>query len=144
MDPISTPPKWRIRLMQGLYFLNFISLFYDNWATILFPGEQMDTLTGVAISFWAGFSFLNLIGIRFPLKLLSILFLQLLYKSCWIIGTYWPAKISGALTAGHKEFLWICVAGIVLNILIIPWSYVYREYIKNFFQFNHKKLKTEV
>ncbi len=128
-------PKWRLHLMRGLFFLNFISLALDNWSTILFPKEQLDTLNGVAISFWAGFSLLNLIGVRFPLKMLPILILQLLYKSAWLIGVYLPAKINGLLNEALEEFFWICVGGVVLNLIIIPWKYVYREYFKNFFRF---------
>ena len=118
-----------------LFFLNFISLAFDNWSTILFPSEQMTVLSGVAISFWAGFSLLNLLGVRFPLKMLPILMLQMLYKSAWIIGTYWPARVGGTIDAETQEFFWICVAGIVLNLVIIPWEYVYREFGKNLFQF---------
>ncbi len=84
----------------------------------------------------AGFSLLNLLGVRFPLKMIPILMLQLLYKSAWIIGTYWPASSAGTIDADIQEFLWICIAGIVLNVLIIPWGYVYREYVKNFFRFS--------
>jgi len=50
------PPKWRLHIIRGLFFLNFIGLAFDNWSAILFPREQLDTLGGVAISFWAGFS----------------------------------------------------------------------------------------
>ncbi|OJJ23057.1 hypothetical protein BKI52_01510 [marine bacterium AO1-C] len=119
--------------MRGLFFLNFISLALDNWTIILFPKEQMGVLNGVAISFWAGFSLLNLIGVRFPLKMLPILLLQLLYKSAWILGTYLPAKASGAISVGIQEFFWICVAGISLNLIIIPWGHVYKEFVKSLF-----------
>ncbi len=132
-DGVSVP-NWRLHVMRGLFFLNFISLSYDNWSTILFPEEQMDTLTGVTISFWAAFSFLNLFGIRYPLKFIPILLLQLLYKSAWIIGTYLPAKNSGQLDEDLISFFWICVAGIILNLLILPWRFVYHEYLKNFFR----------
>ncbi|WP_108869394.1 hypothetical protein [Aquimarina aquimarini] len=133
---IQKPPKWRLHIMRGLFFLNFISLAFDNWSIIIFPKEQMDTLTGVTISFWAGFSLLNLIGIRFPLKMLPILLLQLLYKSAWLIGTYLPAKNNGLLDDDLSSFFWICVTGVTLNLLIIPWSYAYRNYIQGFFKFN--------
>ena len=131
-NSLTNPPNWRLHLMRALFFLNFISLAFDNWSAVLFPTEQMDVLSGVAISFWAGFALLNLIGVRFPLKMLPILLLQLLYKSAWILGTYRPARASGSLDAGIQEFFWICVAGIALNLLIIPWRYVYRAFIRNF------------
>ena len=127
-------PRWRLHIMRGLFFLNFIGLFFDNWSTILFPTEQLDTLTGVTISFWASFSLLNLFGIRFPLQFTPVLLLQLLYKSAWIMGTYMPAKNAGLLNEDLNAFFWICVAGIILNLLIIPWQFVYRCYFKNFFK----------
>lgn len=120
--------------MRVLFFLNFISLVFDNWSIVFFPKEQMDTLTGVAISFWAAFSLLNLIGVRFPLKMVPILLLQLLYKTAWIIGTYLPAKNNGLLDDNLQSFLWVCVAGIILNLLIIPWGYTYNFYLKGCFK----------
>ncbi|GAA3589241.1 hypothetical protein Q4Q39_14535 [Flavivirga amylovorans] len=131
---ITRPPKWRLHLMRVLFLLNVIGLAFDNWSAILFPKEQMDTLTGVAISFWAAFSLLNILGVRFPLKLIPILLLQLLYKTTWIIGTYLPAKKNELLNDDLEAFLWVCIAGIVLNLLIIPWGYVYRFYLKGFFE----------
>jgi len=132
---LQSPPNWRLHLMRALFFLNFISLAFDNWSAVLFPTEQMDVLSGVAISFWAGFAMLNLIGVRFPIKMLPILLLQLLYKSAWILGTYLPAKASGVIDPSIQEFLWICIGGVVLNLLIIPWGFVYREFGKHFFKF---------
>ena len=128
------PPFWRLHVMRGLFFLNFISLAFDNWTTIFFPKEHLEVLPGVAISFWAGFSLLNLLGVRFPLKMLPMLLLQLLYKSAWIIGVYVPARKAGILDGAGQEFVMVCIAGVVLNLLIIPWGYVYRELIGGFFK----------
>ena len=128
------PSMVRLTLMRGLYLLNFISLAIDNWTIIFFPQEQMSTRSGVAISFWASFSLLMLIGIRFPTRMLPLLLLQLLYKSSWIIGTYLPAKLTGLLDADLQSFFWVCIAGIVLNLLIIPWPYAYHRYLKDFFR----------
>ncbi|WP_424961412.1 hypothetical protein [Ekhidna sp.] len=124
----------RTYFMRGLFALNFLSLFTDNWSQILFPTEQMDTLTGVTISFWAAFSLLNLIGIRFPIKMVPILLIQFLYKLAWLIGIYRPAYLNDSVDENIQSFFWICIAGVGLNLLIIPWKYVYQEYIKNFFK----------
>ena len=127
-------PNWRQHLMRTLFFLNFISLAFDNWSTIIFPQEQLGVLPGVAISFWAGFSLLNLIGVRFPLKMIPLLLLQFLYKAAWIIGVYLPARRAGVLDEGLTEFFYICVAGVVLNAFILPWGYMYQAFFKDFFR----------
>ncbi len=130
-----TLSKFRMHLMRALFFLNFLSLASDNWSTILFPSEQLDVLPGVAISFWASFSLLMLLGIRFPAKMLPLLLLQFFYKSSWIIGVYLPAYGSGNVSENIQSFFWVCVAGIVLNLVVIPWGYVYKNYIKYLFKF---------
>ncbi len=126
--------RLRSHFMRGLFALNFLSLFIDNWSQILFPSEQLDTLTGVTISFWAAFSLLNVIGIRFPIQMVPILLLQFLYKLAWIIGVYRPACQSNLVDDDIQSFLWVCVAGVGLNLLIIPWKYVYYNYFKDFFK----------
>jgi len=128
--------KLRLNLMRGLFFLNFISLALDNWSTILFPTQQLDTLTGVVISFLAAFSLLMVIGVRFPARMIPLLLLQLLYKSAWIIGVYLPARSTNLLDENLQFFLWVCVAGIVLNLLVIPWGHFYRVFLKGFFTFS--------
>ncbi|MEO9870676.1 hypothetical protein [Ekhidna sp.] len=127
--------KIRLYFMRGLFALNFLSLFFDNWNQILFPKEQLDVLTGVTISFWAAFSLLNLIGIRFPLKMIPVLLIQFIYKLAWIIGVYRPAYQNDVIDEYLQSFLWVCVAGVVLNLLIIPWKMVYNSYFKGFFKF---------
>ena len=123
----SQPAFVKLLFMRLLYLLNFVSLAFDNWAIIIKGDGDLSTLEGVAISFWASFALLSLVGIRHPLKLLPILLLQLLYKSLWIIGIYWPAFQKEMVPESTTEFFYICIAGIVLNILIIPWKYFYQE-----------------
>lgn len=144
IQSITSPPKWRLLLMRGLFLLNFIGLAFDNWSTIFFPEEQMDALSGVAISFWASFSLLNLLGVRFPLKFIPILLLQMLYKTAWIIGTYLPANRLGIVDDSIQSFFWVCIAGVVLNLLIIPWKYAYESYLKNFFRFKIRQVEQEL
>ncbi len=129
-DPAVT--RLRLYLLRGLYLLTFISLVFDNWSVILFPQEQLDTLSGVAISFWASYGLLMGLGVRYPLKMLPLILLQLLYKTAWIIGTYQPASHAGRLDEDLISFFWICVVAIILDVLVIPWKFVYRHYARDF------------
>lgn len=123
-------PIWRQHLLRIAFFLGFIGLAIDNWSAILFPGEQLDPWTGVAISFYAAFSLLCLMGIRFPLKFLPLLLIQLIYKSCWMLGTYLPAYQNQRIDESLNSWFWVMVPGIVIDLFVIPWGYVYREYLK--------------
>ncbi|MEP1096329.1 MAG: hypothetical protein ABJG78_14530 [Cyclobacteriaceae bacterium] len=128
-------PKIRLYLMRALYLLTFISLTYDNWSTIFFPTEQLDTLSGVAISFWASYGLLMGLGVRYPLKMLPLILLQLFYKAGWLIGTYLPAKSADLLNEDLEAFYWICVTAVIVDTLVIPWGYVWRTYVLDFVNF---------
>lgn len=129
------PRKLQLYLMRALYLLTFVSLAFDNWSTIFFPSEQLNTLDGVAISFWASYSLLMGLGVRYPLKMLPMLLLQLVYKSAWIIGVYLPAKSAGLLNSDIEAFFRICVIAIIIDLIIIPWRYTFNTYMVNFFNF---------
>lgn len=126
----STVPQWRQHTLRGLYLLNFISLFVDSWSNVLAGTLEVDIYPSVAVSFWAAFSLLNLVGVWNPLRFIPILMLQLLYKSAWLIGNYRPAYLSDELTPDQEEFFWICLAGVLLNLLLIPWKYSWLHFIK--------------
>lgn len=140
-NPTSSPaktkelPKWRLYIMRGHYIITFVGLTFDSWSTFFSPDKQMDTLSGVAYSFWASFALLMGIGVRFPIKMIPLLLLQLVYKSMWIIMTYLPAKSAGLLNESLESFFWICVVAIIVDLIVIPWSYVFKNYISNFFKF---------
>jgi hypothetical protein len=78
---------------------------------------------GVAFSFWAASSGL---GIRYPLKMLPLLLLQLLYKSIWLIAVWLPLRSAGRSTDLTKAM----VIGVVLDLIVIPWSHVLATYVK--------------
>ena len=130
MNEFVKVPAWRQHILRGLFFLNFISLFFDNWSQVLSGELAVAIYPAVTVSFWAAFSLLNVFGVINPLRFIPILLLQLVYKSAWLAGSYWPAFALGAITEDQQEFFWICVAGVVLNLLIIPWRYTFNTYIK--------------
>lgn len=131
--PIKPVPTWRQHVLRLVYFLGFIGLAKDNWSTVLFPDDTLAPLTGVAISFYAAFSLLCLLGIRFPLKFLPLLLIQFLYKAAWLVSTYLPAYQANLVNDQLNSWFWVMAPGIMIDVLVIPWGFVYREYIKHLF-----------
>lgn len=129
------PPRWRIWLMRALYFLTFIGLAFETWEYLLFPPEPIDYMTGVAFSFWAAYATLMGIGIRYPLKMLPLILLQLAYKSIWALTVYPPMKYSGTVTLDAESFFWVCITAVIIDTLVIPWGYFFKVYIKPFLKF---------
>lgn len=124
---------WRKHVLRFAFLVAFIGL-YDNWMTVFSPGKFLDPWVGVAVSFYAAFSVLCLLGLRFPLKFLPLLLVQLIYKSAWIISTYLPAHLCGEVDENLQSWLWVMAPGIVIDLVVIPWQYVYRAYLKYLFR----------
>ena len=115
----------RLYLMRLLYLLNFALLGLDVWPTILSQGGAWDPVKGVAFSFWGALSLLSGLGIRYPLVMLPLLLLQLLYKLIWLLAValpQWPEIQSADLTQAM-------LVGIVIDVVVIPWPYVMRNYV---------------
>ncbi|MGH9379877.1 MAG: hypothetical protein ACRD2Z_04610, partial [Thermoanaerobaculia bacterium] len=93
-DEVST---FRLYLMRALYFLLLVALGSDVWPRLLQSDRPLAPLDGVAFSFWAALSALAALGLRYPLKMLPLLMLQLLYKSVWLLAVALPLRSAGQL-----------------------------------------------
>jgi hypothetical protein len=117
---------FRLYLMRLLYLLNFVLLGLQVWPVIINHVGAWDPVRGVAFSFWAALSALAGLGLRYPLKMLPLLLLQLLYKSIWVIAValpLWSAFRSIELTK-------VMAIGAVVDLIVIPWPYVLANYVK--------------
>jgi hypothetical protein len=64
-----------------------------------------------------------------PLRMLPLLLLQFAYKTIWIFAVALPLLFAGhlELISGTMNFFGAIV---VLDLLAIPWLFVYRNYIR--------------
>ncbi len=69
-------------------------------------------------------------GLRYPLQMLPILLFELVWKTIWLIDYGLPQWMAGVNTAQFTEDFKAIAFAPVLLILIIPWGYVFRDYLK--------------
>jgi hypothetical protein len=74
-------------------------------------------------------SLLALVGIRYPLKMLPVLFFEIVWKAIWILSFGLPLWRRGLLTGDFAETMFNCLTTVII-LPFIPWDYVYRNYIK--------------
>jgi hypothetical protein len=117
---------FRLYLMRLLYLLNFVMLGLQVWPVMVNHVGAWDPVKGVAFSFWAVLSALSGLGLRYPLKMLPLLLLQLLYKSVWVIAVALPLWS----TFRSIELTRIMAMGAVVDLIVIPWPYVLANYVK--------------
>ena len=117
---------FRLYLMRLLYLLNFVLLGLDVWPAIISHKGTWDPLHGVAFSFWAALSALSGLGLRYPLRMLPLLLLQLFYKAVWLLAVALPMW-SAVRSTGLAHAMAI---GVIVDLVGIPWPYVLANYVK--------------
>ena len=116
----------RLYVMRIMYLLNFVLVGSGVVHEFIHRQKPWDPISGAAFSFWASLALLSAVGMRYPLAMLPLLFMQLLYKTFWFFLVYFPLRAAGRTSDLAQGFL----IAIALDIIVIPWTYVFAQYIK--------------
>ncbi|HUH54244.1 MAG TPA: hypothetical protein VLZ32_00785 [Rhodanobacter sp.] len=123
MSEVST---LRLYLMRAVFLLNFVVLGSDVWPALLNHPEPWDPVKSAAFSFWAALSLLSLLGLRYPVRMLPLLLFQLTYKIIWLLAVAFPQWSDFQ----SVELTRIMLFGLIIDSLVIPWPFVFRNYVK--------------
>jgi len=127
MSEVST---FRLYLLRSLYLLMTVGLALMVWPRFLTSSLNTPHMAGVVRSVLTAVSLLALLGLRYPLKMLPLLFFELGWKLIWVLAFGLPLWRSGQLTAATGETLKACLMGVVLVPIAVPWDYVFRHYVR--------------
>jgi hypothetical protein len=122
--------KFRLYLLRATYLLMVVGLGLQIWPGILNHPKDLEHLRGVVRSLLGAVVLLAALGIRYPLKMLPLLFFELVWKSIWILSFGLPLWAAHQLDPDTRETMKACLMGIVLFPLVIPWRYVLANYVK--------------
>ena len=130
VNPDTGVSTFRMYLLRLFYVMAVFMLGIQVWQEIFTHEGLWQPLPAVAYSFWGAFSALAILGLIHPLKMIPILLVQFSYKLIWLIIAAYPLWSAHQLASSSAQGLFKANAiGIVLDILIIPWPYVYRNFI---------------
>ncbi len=90
------------------------------------PGQDPIVL-GVVGSVYLSFALLSILGLRYPLKFVPILLLQLSYKVVWFIGVILPILVAAKLPTYAILYVGIFATYIIGDLIAIPFSYVFAK-----------------
>ena len=88
------------------------------------------TARGVIPSLLAGMWVVACFGLRYPLQMLPILLFELAWKTIWLVDYGLPQWRAGVDTAVFREDFKAIALGPVVFLLVIPWGYLVRHYLK--------------
>jgi hypothetical protein len=130
MNSKSEVSMFRIYLLRVMYVFIAVGLAIQKWPGILNPPADIPHVGTVVGSVLGSVTLLAVLGIRYPLKMLPLLFFELVGKSMWVLMWGLPLWSTHQLTPERQETLIACIVGIVLVPLVMPWGYVLNQYVK--------------
>ena len=124
---------FRLYLLRAMYVFTVVGLAIEKLPALLHPAN-LSPGDSVILSVLGATALLAVVGIRYPIKMLPLLFFEFVWKSIWILAFGLPLLLSGGLdpnaSFGGTETLIACLVGIVLVPLAVPWGYVFKQYVQ--------------
>lgn len=113
-----------------MYLLMIVGLAFQIWPGILHHPKDLELMRGVVRSLLGAVSLLAVLGIRYPLKMLPLLFFEFGWKSIWILAFGLPLWSAHQMDPDTRETMKACLMGVVLVPLVMPWRYALANYVK--------------
>lgn len=127
MSELST---FRLYLLRAGYLLIAVGLAIMIFPGVIRPPENLPHMGAVVRSMLCAVALLSFLGIRYPLKLLPVLFFELLWKSVWILAFGLRLWSADKLGEAETQTLSDSIFGIIVVLLVTPWDYVFKHYLK--------------
>jgi hypothetical protein len=130
---MSEASTFRLYLLRAMYLFTAVGLAIEKLPALLHTAN-LSPSDSVVLSVLGATALLAVVGIRYPLKMLPLLFFEFVWKSIWVLAFGLPLSLSGGLdpnvSFGGTETLIACLVGVVLVPLVMPWGYVLKHYLK--------------
>ena len=116
----------RLYLLRATYLLLVVGL-----GAMIVPQLiiHASTARGVIPSLLGGVWLLAFIGVTYPLQMIPLLKFEFAWKAIWLLAFGLPQWSTAQMPPTFTEDFQSIVFGVILMPIVIPWSYVYRQYI---------------
>lgn len=120
-------PLWRLYLMRAIALVFIVSGFSNYLPKLLSPDP---TGRGMTISMLGGLWVLAFVALRHPLLMVPIFLFEFVWKTIWLLAFGLPQWSAGRVDPQLSKDLFEIGFFPFVFALIIPWSYVWRHYVK--------------
>jgi hypothetical protein len=120
----------RLYVLRATYLLVAVGLGSTIWPLLLGAPETVEHFRGVTWCLLGAVALLALLGVRYPLKMLPLLFFELAWKITWLVTIGLELRSSGQLVGAFSETWSANLLGLVIFPLAIPWGYAVRKYLR--------------
>jgi len=92
-------------------------------------GKVWELMHGVAFCMLGALTAVAVLGIRYPLQMLPLLFFEIAWKVIWLAAVALPLWIAHKIDPDTMQTVIACLMVVVVP-LVFPWPYVIANYVK--------------
>lgn len=119
---------WRMYLLRAGYLLIAVGMGSQLWSAYFAPHKPWTLTHGVMNAMLLSLVLLSLLGLRYPLKMLPLLFWEIIWKATWLLTIGLPAWRVGNIPDDIASTAFDCSVGMIFFV-IVPWGYVRRTFV---------------
>ena len=117
----------RLYVLRATYLTLVVGLAAVNLPELI---AHQPMARGVIPSLLGAIWLLAFVGLRYPLQMLPLLMFEFVWKTIWLFDYGLPQWSSGQLPPSFTGDFQAIAGGVILMLVVIPWGYVYRHYLK--------------
>lgn len=120
----------RLYVLRIAYLILGVGLGVMIWPGLIDPPADLEHMRGVVRALLGAVGLLALLGLRYPLQMLPLLFFELTWKVIWLLAFGLPLWSAGALDEATRGSVFDCTFGVALCVVAIPWRYVFANFAR--------------
>lgn len=122
---------WRLYVLRAFY-LAIAALEGAQIWPIIFQhtqnGSVWELMHGVAFCMLGALTALAILGVRYPLKMLPLMFFEMAWKVIWLAAVALPLELTHKMDGDNIPTVIAC-SMIAVVFLVMPWRYVYEAFV---------------
>jgi hypothetical protein len=118
---------WRLYLLRAAYLLIAAGMGMQMWSTYTDPHKPWTLTHGVMNAMLLALALLSFLGLRYPLKMLPLLFWEMTWKAIWLLTVALPVWQAGNI-ADIWDTTFACLLSVIF-VVVMPWDYVWRNFV---------------
>lgn len=119
---------FRLYTLRVAYLILAAGLGAYVWPIVISHTSELAATRGVMFALLAGIGATALLGLRYPVQMLPLLLFEMIWKAIYLVGFALPLWSAHQITDAAAEDIRACLM-VVIFIPLIPWRYVYDQYI---------------
>ena len=118
---------WQLNLLRAGYLFMGVGLALIKWP-LLVSHDPWDLAEGTKECLLIAMSFLALLGLRYPARMLPILLFEVTWKLLWFGIVFLPQWSNNELDGATRTQAGTIALGVII-IAVIPWRHVFAQFV---------------